>query len=407
MENHPIRSLLDMDYYKFTMAYLAYCSFPNVPVEFAFTNRSKKVKLAKFINQDELEQEIAHVRSLIFHEDEISFLLSTGNFEEAKLRAFLGSVQLPNVNISVVEDDLVIETEGRWSDVSLWETLILSIVNELYYRFHLRSMSSAERAALYEEGLSRLAAKVKILKAHPEISFVDFGTRRRFSHDWQYKVLEVLKKEVPQSLVGTSNVYMAQQLGLKPVGTFAHEMDMVFSGIFRDKENGIKNSHNQVLECWWSLYGKNLSIALTDTYGSKFFFEDMSHEQAMNWKGLRHDSGNPFLFAEAAIAFYRKQEIDPLNKVIVFSDGLDLNQIVALHEHCQGRIQHSFGWGTNLTNDLGIPALSLVMKAVKANGYGTVKLSDNIAKAIGSPADIVMFKNIFNYNENFFEVCRY
>jgi nicotinate phosphoribosyltransferase len=133
----------------------------------------------------------------------------------------------------------------------------------------------------------------------------------------------------------------------------------------------------------------------------------MSHEQAVNWKGLRHDSGNPFSFSEAAIAFYRKQEIDPLNKVIVFSDGLDLNQIVALHEYCKGRIQRSFGWGTNLTNDLGISALSLVMKAVKANGYRTVKLSDNIAKAIGSPADIVMFKNIFNYNENFFEVCRY
>jgi nicotinate phosphoribosyltransferase len=406
MENHPIRSLLDMDYYKFTMAYLAYLFFPEVQTTFAFTNRSK-IKLAKFISQAELEQEIAYVRSLSFQEDEIDFLFSTGNFDKTRLQNFLRSVQLPEVKISVVEDDYVIETEGRWCDVSLWETLILSIVNELYYRFHLRSMSPAERSALYAEGASRLAAKVKILKQHPEITFVDFGTRRRFSHDWQRQVLETLKKEVPQQLIGTSNVYMAKELGLKPVGTFAHEVDMVFSGIFRDQKNGIRNSHNKVLEYWWSLYGYELSIALTDTYGSKFFFEDMNTDQAAKWKGLRQDSGNPFSFAEAAIAFYQGKGIDPRTKIIVFSDGLDLEQIIALNNYCQGRIKSTFGWGTNLTNDLGLRALSLVMKAVKANGYGTVKLSDNVAKAIGSPADIVLFKNIFNYSEDFFESCRY
>lgn len=406
MEQHPINSLLDMDYYKFTMAYLAYCIFPTVSVKFPFINRSK-IKLAKFIDIQDLKDEIDYIRSLSFQDDEIEFLLSNGHFEKETLYSFLKSVHLPEVSIKIVDDDFVIETEGAWYEVSLWETLTLSLVNQLYFRALLKKMSKEEQADLYEEGMSRLMAKVKLLKEHPEITFVDFGTRRRFSHDWQSIVVETLKNEVPNQILGTSNVYMAKKHGLKATGTFAHEEYMVFSGIFRDEENGILNSHNKVLQYWWKLYGYDLSVALTDTYGSKFFFEDMTKDQAEKWKGLRQDSGNPFDFADMAIRFYEGHGIDPKTKLIIFSDGLDLEKIIALHKYCQGRIKVSFGWGTNLTNDLGLKALSLVMKAVKANGHGTVKLSDNLAKAIGSPADIILFKKIFNYNENFFETCRY
>ena len=48
--------------------------------------------------------------------------------------------------------------------------------------------------------------------------------------------------------------------------------------------------------------------------------------------------------------------------MIVFSDGLDIDAILRLAGHFAGRIKCAFGWGTNLTNDLGFGPLSLVVK---------------------------------------------
>jgi len=193
---------------------------------------------------------------------------------------------------------------------------------------------------------------------------------------------------------------LAKLFGLRPIGTFAHEMFMIYSGIMHGSDDEIRSSHNRVLQDWWKEFGESLSVALTDTFGSKFFFEDMTVEQARIWRGLRQDSGDPIEFGEKAIEFYKRHLIDPRTKVIVFSDGLDVEAIVKIWEHFKDRIKIVFGWGTNLTNDLGFPALSLVIKAVEANGFGTVKLSDNPAKAIGDLEDIQRFRQIFGYNDS-------
>jgi nicotinate phosphoribosyltransferase len=207
--------------------------------------------------------------------------------------------------------------------------------------------------------------------------------------------------------MGTSNVYFARKYSLAPIGTMAHEMFMVMSGVMHGTDETIYASHNRVLQDWWDYYGFDLSIALTDTYGSDFFFRDLSLEQARNWKGLRQDSGDPVAFGEKAIRFYESRGIDPREKLIVFSDGLDIESIYQLTEHFAGRIKIAFGWGTNLTNDLGFGALSLVVKVVESCGHGTVKLSDNLAKAIGTPEDIERFKRVFGYTGTLFEACRY
>ena len=156
-------------------------------------------------------------------------------------------------------------------------------------------------------------------------------------------------------------------------------------------------SHNKFLQDWWEVYGYGLSIGLTDTYGTEFFFSDMTKEQATKWKGLRHDSGDPILFGERAIEFYKNYGIDPKTKMIVFSDGLDIDTIIQIYEHFKDRIKVTFGWGTTLTNDLSIKTLSIVVKAVVANGHGLVKLSDNLNKALGNQEDISLFKEIFDY----------
>ena len=184
-------------------------------------------------------------------------------------------------------------------------------------------------------------------------------------------------------------------------------MYMVLSRLFGDSDEAIRGSHNRVLREWWDEYGASLSIALTDTYGTDFFFKDMTEEQARLWKGLRHDSGDPFAFGEKAIAFYEGYGIDPRDKLLIFSDGLEIETICAIADRFAGRIRVTFGWGTNLTNDLGFPPLSLVVKVVEACGHRTVKLSDNLAKATGSPRDIERFKRIFRYVDTVSQECKY
>ncbi|MEK7130611.1 MAG: nicotinate phosphoribosyltransferase [Patescibacteria group bacterium] len=395
-----IHSLLDIDFYKLTMAQVAWKHFRNVPVTYGFKNRTISVPLALWIRREDLEAEFESVRRLCFTEEEIAYLresefIKRGLFGEEFLE-FLKNLKLPPVIVKIRDEQFQIEVGGAWSEAIFWETIILGIVNELYYQ-SLEKMGAFNLSDAYAEGVKRLGEKIKILQDHPNIKIIEFGTRRRFSRDWQKYVLSELAKNVPDQLLGTSNTLLAKELGLRPIGTFAHEMYMVFSGIFSESDEVIRASHNKVLEMWRQEYGESLSIALTDTYGSDFFFRDFTKEQAQKWRGLRQDSGDPIVFGEKAIAFYERLSIDPCEKLIVFSDGLDINAIVKIADHFSGRIQIAFGWGTNLTNDLGLKALSLVVKVTEANGFKTVKLSDNLAKVTGSPEDIERFKRIFGY----------
>ena len=191
------------------------------------------------------------------------------------------------------------------------------------------------------------------------------------------------------------------------MGTSAHELYMVMSSIMNESEDRIRASHNRVLKDWWEFYGWGLSVAVTDTYGSEFFFRNMDASQARDWKGLRHDSGDPFEFGERAVRFYEAHGVDPKEKLLIFSDGLELDTILALAARFHGRIKLSFGWGTNLTNDMGLEPIAIVVKAVEACGTRTVKLSDNLAKATGSKEDIERFKRIFGHRHDHVEALRY
>jgi nicotinate phosphoribosyltransferase len=405
------QSLLDIDFYKFTMGQVVFKHYPNVPVKFAFTNRTKRVRLAEVIDEEDLRRELDHVRTLRLNDDELNYLRGIDAYKPnlfcEEYLQFLKNLQLPEYRLEKADGTYKIEFPGAWAEAIYWETIALSVVNELYYRALMRRLSEFEREVVYAVGKTRLAEKIKILRSHPDIVFSDFGTRRRFSKEWQDYVVRVLAVEVPKQLTGTSNVEYAMKYSLLPIGTFAHEMFMVMSGILHGSEEEIRASHNKVLQDWWEEYGWGLSIALSDNYGTDFFFRDMTPVQARQWKGLRQDSGDPIAFGEKAIAFYQRCGIDPKEKLIVFSDGLDVETIVKIADHFAGRIKVTFGWGTNLTNDLGFDALSLVVKVTEANGHGTVKLGDNLAKALGTPEDIEHFKRIFGYTGTTYEELRY
>ena len=323
---------------------------------------------------------------------------------------FFKNLQMPGYKLKKLDGQFAIEFEGPWASAIYWETLALSAMNELYYKALTKNLSKEEVQGFYLEGDRRLEEKIKLLNDNPGTKFIEFGTRRRFSQAWQEHVVDKMKQGLEYNqMIGTSNVYLAMNNGIRPSGTQAHETFMIMSGIMHGSDDEIRASHNQVLKEWWDEYGNDLSIALTDTYGSEFFFKDMTQEQAKKWKGLRQDSGNPVAFANKQIQFYQEKGIDPKTKLFVPSDGLEAKTIIGLTNEFGRRIPTVAGWGTSLTNDLGLKSLSLVVKAVESNGYGTVKLSDNPAKTMGKPEDVARFMRIFEYNPAAYtlEECKY
>ena len=404
-----IQCLLDTDFYKFTMGQVVFKEFRDVPVKYAFKLRTQGIDLSKIIDMARLRRELDHVMQLHPDNSELHYLRGTNEYGERMFTEdyleHWKNLVLPKYSLS---DDFVLEFSGPWSTTIYWETFALSIISELLHEALLEKMSPFEREVVYAQGRIRLSKKIAKIRSEPGLTFSDFATRRRDSRAWHEYVVKTLIEELPKTqFLGTSNVWLAMKYGLLPMGTSAHEMYMGLSGIMHGSDEEIRNSHNEVLKLWYKHYGKGLSIALTDTYGSDFFFADMSMGQAMEWKGLRQDSGNPFEFALKAINFYRARGIDPLTKLIVFSDGLDADTMIKLYRRFSSKIQVTFGWGTNLANDLGLIVLSMVVKLVESNGHGTVKLSDNIEKAIGRPEDIARFKRIFGYNSTYSSTCTY
>jgi nicotinate phosphoribosyltransferase len=414
MDAPIITSLLDLDFYKLTMQQLAFVYHPDIRVKFGFVCRTKNAGLSQVIPLSVLRAQFDHLQSLRFLEREIDFLraskfIPSGLFQDEYLK-HLQTYQLPKITVEVAGDGFRIEVEGRWSEKTLWETLVLSIVNELYNFYQLKSRGLAFDAPL-ADGRAVLAEKIRALctsdlrrSLQPQC-IVEFGTRRRFSASWQAYVTEQLAQELPELFVGTSNVNLALRLGMRPIGTFAHELDMVYSRLYGDRDLDIRLSHSYMLQDWWALYGEALSIALTDTCGTNAFFRDFSLGQARDWRGLRHDSGPWRVFGEKALSFYTDRGIDPKTKTIVWSDGLTPETILAIDQTFGRRIRCVFGWGTNLTNDFGtlaldkygIRPLSIVVKVIESNGRPTVKLSDNPAKAIGPREEIERFQRIFGY----------
>lgn len=409
-----ISSLLDIDFYKFTMGQVVFNKYRDVQVTYAFKNRTKNVRLTEYINIDELRLELDHVRSLRFTKTELHYLRGTNEYQDRMFSEdylnFLRDLSLPPYTLEFVDGDIRLEFSGKWSEIIYWETIALSIVNELYYRSLLSGESKFEIDCIAAEGQLRLQKKLKKLRNRPDITFTDFGTRRRFSKVVQDYVVSTIHEELPESqFLGTSNTRLAMDLSILPMGTSAHEMFMVVAGLMgsNGKDLGILEATDKVLDDWYSQYGWGLSVALTDTFGTDLFFRRMTKEQAINWKGLRHDSGDPIEFGEKVIKFYEEHGLSPTNKLIVFSDGLDIDTIIKIADHFKGRIKCTFGWGTNLTNDMGFPALSLVVKAVEANGQPLVKLSDNLAKAIGNPEEVERYKRICGYTSSFLAECKY
>jgi len=282
--------------------------------------------------------------------------------------------------------ELQVKISGPLHKTVLWEVPLMAIISEIYFKHH--EVYETEGPLSFKDYRNLLLDKIEILHSGKCI-YADFGTRRRFSFDIHDLVIDVLSKG--NSFVGTSNLDLAKKYGLKAIGTQAHEWYMLTSA-----KESLRYANREAMKKWYETYNGRLGIALTDTYGVDNFLEHFDGFYARLYDGVRHDSGDPYTFADKVIEHYKKLNIDPTTKTIVFSDGLDPKKAVSINNYCSNKIRCSFGIGTNLTNDTGrTKALNMVIKLRSVDGIDVVKLSDNPTKATGEENALAIAMNIF------------
>jgi nicotinate phosphoribosyltransferase len=369
-----VQNLLDTDLYKLSMMQAVLHNYPNVEVEWEFRCRNGE-DLRPYLG--EIRRHIESMCELSLGDDELAFLESI-NFMKPDFLRFLGLFRfnLRYLHTSIENDQLCIRLRGPWLHVILFEVPLLATVSEVRNRARFPQVAMSEaRDQLYRkfDWLSANASEDELA----ELQVADFGTRRRFSYNVQEEIVTCLHKDFPARFVGTSNMHLARKLDIKPLGTMAHEW------IMAHQQLGPRLIDSQIaaLDCWVREYRGLLGIALTDTITMDAFLTDFDLYFAKLFDGLRHDSGDPIVWAEKAIAHYRRLGIDPRTKTLVFSDGLNLPGALSIFRALRGRINVSFGIGTNLTCDIpGVEPMSIVLKMTDCNGQPVAKISDEAAK---------------------------
>jgi nicotinate phosphoribosyltransferase len=391
-----LHSLLETDLYKFTMWQTMLHRHPQAQAEYRFVCRNTSAfPLAELL--PEVDEQLDHLCSLSFTEGELGYLgalrYMKNDFVDF-LRIFKFQRRFIQATVAADGKTLEIVAEGPQVHVMGFEIYVLAIVNELYFR-------RSDPAAALAEGRARLQAKIAALRAfgadeparaHP-FEFFDFGVRRRYSGAWQEEVVRTLKDDVPEYFKGTSNVHLARKFDLVAIGTMAHEYLQSYQAF----DVRLRDFQKMALENWVQEYRGDLGVALTDVVGMDAFLADFDLYFAKLFDGLRHDSGDPFVWGEKALTHYEKLRIDAHTKRLTFSDGLDLATSFDIWRHFADRTQLGFGIGTHLSNDVGLVPLNIVMKLTQCNGQPVAKLSDSPGKTLCKDETFLAYlRQVFN-----------
>lgn len=389
-----ITSLLDTDWYKLTMMQGVHHKYPNASVTWEFRCRNAE-DLEPYIN--EIREQIGLLASLRLTREESAFL-STFPYLSPDFIRFLELFRFrpEYVDVHMEGSELCIVIDGPWSHSILFEIAILAIISE------------ARNRVLYpdveiEQSVEQLRRKLDKLRRDytPEqlagLNLADFGTRRRLSQPVQEAIVEVLAEEFPGNFVGTSNVDIARRHHICPMGTMAHEWVMAHQQL----GSRLVDSQRAALEAWVQEYRGYLGVALTDTITLDAFLRDFDLYFTKLFDGLRHDSGDPMVFAEKCIRHYEGLGIDPMSKTLIFSDALTFDKAMKLKTALEGRIRTSFGIGTSLTCDVpGVRPMNIVIKMVSCNGQPVAKISDEPGKTMSRDAGYISYlKSVFGVEE--------
>ena len=376
-----IKSLLSQDLYKYTMLQVFFNDFPGATAKYRFKCRNDVVDLRPF--KEEIEEELDALCGLKHTTDELDWLASQRFFFEPFIN-YLEDYTLKRRYITVTEtkESLDICMEGPITGTSPFEIFVLKIVHEVY----TRNVNPPTDSLLFA---GKQVLRNKIIDFEDFVNdngfkpiVIDFGGRRAYTTEWhEYVVRNLAQRGV---IVGTSDMDLARRLNIKAIGTFAHEFVQTFQGL---NICPVMESQSEAFQCWADFYRGDLGIALSDTLGDKKFLIDFDPYFAKLFDGVRHDSGDPFVWGDMMITHYKAFGIEPMTKTLVFSDGLDFPKMFELAKYFNGKIKVSFGIGTNLSNDLGVDALQNVIKQVQCQGNPTAKLSNNINKTMCEDED--------------------
>lgn len=383
-----INSLLDTDYYKLTQGQFVFYNYPDVQVEYTFNNRDKTMKF----NDEALsviKQEIKHLCSLKLNDDEFQWLQKQKVFRHEFLEYFK-NFQFKEDEIDIKldsENNLVITITGSWKTTIYLEVPLMAIISEVYFKH-------VDKDWIYNEEQQIMLANEKAFKLDEAgCKWMDFGTRRRRVSTIQNIIVREMRYYT--NFIGTSNPYLAMKYGTKVLGSIAHEAVQAISEL-----ESINHPNKVMLNKWLDFYQGDFNIFLPDTYGLDSFFKDFDLTLAHHYAGLRHDSGCPFDFTDKVIAHYNKLGIDPLTKIIIFSDSLNVDKAIELKKYCEGKINCSFGIGTHFSNDAAkyngekSKPMNIVIKLSKVNGNNVCKLSCNPEKAIGHKDIVKIMRHI-------------
>ncbi|WP_106478827.1 nicotinate phosphoribosyltransferase [Phytohalomonas tamaricis] len=384
-----LRSILDNDFYKFTMQNAVVKLFPNAYTRYAFINRGKHRFPPGFAVR--LREAVDAMAGLQLTSDERLFLEEMCPYLDPTYHDFLQGFRYNPLEVQIEQDgeDLSVTIEGLWYRTILWEVPLMTLISQIWYEM------ADEKRDDDDTVVARTRQKIEHY-GHLGVRIAEFGTRRRHSYEVHDLVVGALKRYGGSTFTGTSNVHMAHRHNVKPLGTHAHEWFMFHAARF-----GFKMANTLALEHWVEVYRGDLGIALSDTFTTQIFFDSFDKMFAKLFDGIRHDSGDAIDFARTTIEHYQRLGIDPRSKTIIFSDALDTEKVENITRFCEGRIGMSFGIGTNFTNDVGLKPMNMVIKMTETRPEGrqwlpVVKLSDIREKNTGDPEMITLARRILS-----------
>lgn len=390
-----INSILDSDLYKFTMLFFIIKHYSEAEGVYTFNNRNKAMVFnSKSVN--EIKRQIQLMSNLKLTDDEYDWMKNNLSFLPIAFRQYLAAYRFnPNqVHVSLLPNgELKITIHGKWRDTILWEVPLMAIISEVYFKYMDTDWTMDGQVELAIDKAKKLS--------DAGCFFADFGSRRRRNFETQDIVVREMKNF--KGFVGTSNPFLAMKYGIKALGTCAHEAIGAVAAL-----ESLNHPNKIFMERWTDAYDGGLGTMLPDTYGIESFLKDFSLQKAKLWDGVRHDSGDPYIFTDKIIAHYKKLGIDPTTKTIIFSDGLDVETAITLNEYCKDKIRCSFGIGTFFTSDfkkvsdplIKSSAMNMVIKLTMIDGIPVVKLSDSPGKAIGDEkmVEIMKYIHFSNYD---------
>lgn len=384
-----IKSLLDTDLYKFTMQQAVLHNFPDAIVKYKFKCRNQNADFSKAFPM--IQYEIKKLNGLSATKEELDYL-KTFRFFKQDYIDFLKIYRMDSeyITCSLNGNDLDVTINGPWLYTILFEVPLLAIISELYYVSHL---TPKEYEHTYDRALSDSIRSLKQAEK-TTMKIAEFGTRRRYSHKLQDKLIASLINYIPNNFIGTSNLYFAKRYNLKAIGTMAHEWLQACQAV----GPRLRDSQYFALNSWANEYRGDLGIALSDVIGMNAFLKDFDLFFCKLFDGVRHDSGNPYDWCEKLIEHYEKMNIDPKTKHAVFSDGLTVKTALELHQTFNHRINVSSGIGTSLTCNLRhFDNLKIVLKMVECNGQPVAKISDEPNKNMCEDSSYIEYlKSVFN-----------